>query len=162
MNKTHGHRGANSPEYNSWRNMLDRCRNANNPGHDNYAGRGICVCLSWLAFENFLEDMGPRPEGTSIHRKDNDLGYYKDNCVWADATVQALNRRSNRLIQTASGPMIASIAARLAGISPKTLFRRISQGCPENKLLSPLRRQTHLDCVATSACRTSNETLSPT
>jgi hypothetical protein len=50
-----------------------------------------------LTFGNFLADMGERPEGMSLERKDNNLGYNSENCVWADARTQARNRRNVKL-----------------------------------------------------------------
>ena len=47
----------------------------------------------WNAFEPFLLDMGPRPEGFTIDRKDPFGGYTPDNCRWAPLDVQAANKR---------------------------------------------------------------------
>jgi hypothetical protein len=75
-------------EYKSWNAMMDRCKN-----DDRYIDRGITICDRWKeSFEAFLEDMGPRPENTSLDRRDNTLGYYPDNCRWADQTIQLLNQ----------------------------------------------------------------------
>jgi hypothetical protein len=52
-----------------------------------------------LKFENFLEDMGERPERLTLERKDNDGDYEPGNCVWADRTRQARNRSSNRVLE---------------------------------------------------------------
>jgi len=46
--------------------MIERCNVVNGTGHLNYAARGIAVCDRWQGergFENFLADVGPRPEG---------------------------------------------------------------------------------------------------
>src|SRR4249920_3506499 len=60
----HGHRvnRHHSDTYRSWAAMLTRCYNKNTRCYKNYGGRGIFVCERWHSFENFLADMGERPE----------------------------------------------------------------------------------------------------
>ncbi len=94
----HGKSGGNnikSRAYISWNMLRDRCKNPNNPEYHNYGGRGLTVCSDWDDFTVFYKDMGERPVGMSIHRVNNDLGYFKGNCVWADDKTQATNRRSD-------------------------------------------------------------------
>ena len=85
-------------EYAVWGSMKARCNNPKHPQYDGYGGRGIKVCERWQhSFKNFIEDMGGRPSyDFSIERKDNDKGYFPENCVWADATTQVNNRRLNK------------------------------------------------------------------
>lgn len=73
--------------------MIYRCTNPKDPRFHNYGGRGITVCPEWSDFWTFVEDMGNRPDGHTLDRKDNDLGYFKENCRWATAKEQACNRR---------------------------------------------------------------------
>ena len=81
-------------EYCAWDNMLRRCENPNNPSYKNYGGRGILVCKSWHKFENFFRDMGKRPSGLTLERRNNNLGYCPNNCVWTNWATQNNNRRS--------------------------------------------------------------------
>lgn len=78
--------------------MKGRCLNPNNRAYGDYGARGITICERWMEFVNFLADMGDAPEGLSLERKDNDRGYEPENCVWATASEQALNRRSNHIL----------------------------------------------------------------
>lgn len=88
----HGH--SNSPTYISWYSMLNRCLNKNSKTYNHYGGNGIKVCVAWLKFENFLSDMGCRPEGQSLDRIDSTGNYEPGNCRWADRFVQARNKRT--------------------------------------------------------------------
>lgn len=80
--------------------MKQRCLNKNNSGWHRYGGRGISVCRSWLKFENFYRDMGTRPVGTSLHRIDNDKGYFKNNCKWATIAEQSIGKSKGPLRST--------------------------------------------------------------
>jgi len=93
--KKHGLYG--TPEWVSWNHMLDRCRNQNSDAYEEYGGRGIKVCERWTVFENFLTDMGPRPEGFTLDRyPKNDGNYEPGNARWASRKQQANNRRMPR------------------------------------------------------------------
>lgn len=70
-----------------------------------YFDRGITVCPRWKSFENFIADMGDRPEGTTLDRIDNDKGYEPSNCRWADGRAQRRNRRDMKLYTYAGKTM---------------------------------------------------------
>lgn len=92
-----GRRTTPSPTYSSWRSMLSRCNNSNATSYQYYGGRGITVCERWLhSFENFLADMGPRPDGMTLDRENTNGSYAADNCRWSTPKQQANNRRLRR------------------------------------------------------------------
>lgn len=91
---SHGHsiRGKHSPTYNSWASMLQRCKSK-----PHYVEQGISVCKRWSSFENFLQDLGDRPDGTTLDRYPNFKGNYEpSNVRWATKKQQANNRQKRR------------------------------------------------------------------
>lgn len=91
--RTHGHYG--SPTYKTWTAMLARCRNPNRDNFHQYGGRGIKVCSRWEKFDNFIQDMGVRPRGKTLERKDVNGDYSLSNCEWSTWQDQAKNRRNS-------------------------------------------------------------------
>lgn len=92
-NTTHGHWVNKKPSrtYTSWRAMKYRC---SNPKNTHYHQLGITVCERWVnSFDNFLNDMGERPDGCTINRLDNKKGYSPENCEWATTKVQNNNKK---------------------------------------------------------------------
>jgi hypothetical protein len=92
--KTHGHKpkgGSPSSTYISWNSLKSRCLNPNNKHFKDYGGKGVTICDRWQGeqgFQNFLEDMGPRPVGTSLGRKGDIGNYNKSNCSWQTSAEQ--------------------------------------------------------------------------
>ncbi|MCK5612299.1 hypothetical protein KAR91_61070 [Candidatus Pacearchaeota archaeon] len=137
---THGK--SHSKAYRSWNTMRQRCSNKNNHKYGSYGGRGITVCERWSKFENFLEDMGEKPDGMSIDRRNNDGDYAPENCRWATPIEQARNKRNNRLI-TYNG-ITKSIAewSEDLQINYGTLVNRVSKGWTDERALTqPVGRQ---------------------
>lgn len=79
--------------YQCFMDMKQRCQNQNHKYYASYGGRGIDVSDSWQSFENFVDDMGLKPDGLSLDRIDNNKGYSKENCRWATKAQQARNTR---------------------------------------------------------------------
>ena len=83
-----------TPTRMAWKAMKRRCTDKGQDAYPFYGGRGITYCSRWELYGNFLEDMGEKPEGTSLDRINNDGNYTPDNCRWAEREVQAYNKRT--------------------------------------------------------------------
>lgn len=124
VSRTHGHASNNgrfSGAYRSWRSMVQRCRDPRSNNWHNYGARGIRVCERWEQFENFLADMGDRPEGGSLERIDPNGHYEPGNCKWIPRSEQAKNTRANRYVLLNGEKMIQADAARALGVTPQKL-----------------------------------------
>lgn len=114
-----------TPTYQSWQAMKQRCNNTKHACYQNYGGRGIKVCPRWETYSNFLADMGERPEGCSIDRIDNDLGYTLENCKWSTRTEQNRNNTQNRLINYQGKTKCLSAWCELLGLTYPRVYMRV-------------------------------------
>ena len=116
--------------YNSWQSMKSRCSNEKQASFPQYGGRGLVVCDRWRnSFENFLEDMGVRPEGCSIDRIDNEKGYSPDNCRWSSSKQQNRNRRNNVMLTIdGESKTVAEWCENPSAASDGNIYYRIERG----------------------------------
>jgi hypothetical protein len=143
---THGMLG--TPEYTVWKSMIARCHNPNTNNYEDYGGRGIQVCDRWReSFENFYEDMGPRPRGEdgvlwTLDRIDCNGPYSPDNCRWADLETQNNNKNDTHWVEFRGEKLSVAQWERKLGMPPNTLSKRLNTyGWPiERALTTPVRK----------------------
>ena len=119
-NFKHGMYG--SPTYKSWSEMKCRC---DHPEHSSGNYENVSYCERWSKFEYFLEDMGIRPEGTTLDRIDPFGNYEPSNCRWADILTQENNRTNNVFYVINGERLTLTQIARKFGISRSNLANKI-------------------------------------
>lgn len=127
------HKASATPTYRSWLAMRHRAKKL--------AYASVPVCKRWGKFEAFLADMGERPVGTTLDRKDNRKGYFPSNCRWATRQQQSANRRTSKFFTHAGKTLCIAEWAREVGMHEDTLRRRLSRGVPIQVALHPGRQK---------------------
>jgi hypothetical protein len=109
-----------APEYKVWSGLNQRCTNPNNPRYKYYGGAGVMVCERWRSFENFLADMGPRPQGTSLGRFGDVGNYEPGNCEWMTPAEQgaAMREKGSHVGQIHSAATRRKISRAAMGRTP--------------------------------------------
>lgn len=132
------------PEYETWCHIKRRCSGRSKcPGDASYTKRGITVCERWQnSFQNFYDDMDPRPSPKhSIDRKNNEEGYFPENCWWATAEEQQNNRSNNVRISHNGETKTIAQWAKETNISDKAFRRRLNLGWPMEECLHKNKRE---------------------
>jgi len=130
-----------NPAYAVWACMIQRCTNPKNSNYHKYGGRGITVCSRWRdSFDAFIQDVGDRPDGTSLDRIDNNGNYDPSNVRWATPIVQARNMRKNRLATIGEQTKTVTEWISILGIeSAPCVWSRLRRGWSEvDALLTPI------------------------
>lgn len=100
------HGMSKSPTANSWQHLIARCYNPKSDNFHKYGAKGIKACEFIKATPvNIVLLIGERPDGRSIDRINNNLGYWCGSCAecvannwtlnirWATPKQQTRNRR---------------------------------------------------------------------
>lgn len=117
--------------YNIWQGMVSRCTNPKCKSFKKYSKLGMQE--SWLDFENFQNDMyeeylacldNPN-DLPSIDRKNNDIGYFKENCRWIPKSMQ--NRNQDRNLWVSEDELLIDYCER-KGLRYDTILNRLHAG----------------------------------
>lgn len=112
-----------TPTYKSWAEMKSRCNHSDQENKRFW--RDVTYCERWKSFAAFFEDMGVRPEGTTLDRINPWGNYEPGNCRWADIYTQENNRRNNRKYEIGGELLTLSQIARKHNISRSNLANKI-------------------------------------
>lgn len=89
---------AGHPLYHTWRGMILRCELSSHIGFARYGARGVKVATRWRHdFGAFVADMGDRPAGHTLDRRDPRGDYKPGNCRWVPSVENTRRGRSVRV-----------------------------------------------------------------
>lgn len=131
-----------SPTYKSWDCMVQRVTNSSLKTRKNYIDKGIDIDPRWMDFSTFLADMGERPTGTTIERREGAKGYWPWNCEWANRKTQNNNTTRNVFLVVDGVRMTVSQACEKFGVNQSTFEKRVRKGMDAlSALTTPLNRR---------------------
>lgn len=143
----HGHarRRSKSPTYRCWQAMFYRCYNRKCPVWKRYGGNGVRVCNRWRLFDNFLADMGQRPDGMTLDRFPDNRGNYRPtNCRWATIQQQQNNKSVNRLITYKGKTQNITEWEKELGMNRCLLSTRLRRGWSIQEAMTvPMQKRKH-------------------
>lgn len=120
---THGM--SNTRTYTIWLQMRVRCKDDRSSSRAYYFDKSVTVDPAWERFETFLEDMGPAGPGMSLERKDNDLGYTRENCYWLPSGRQVDNRGVTKWVEFGGRRQTLAQWSKETGVPYHTLYQRL-------------------------------------
>jgi hypothetical protein len=127
-----------SAEANTHRNMHHRAKT-----------QGRKVHPAFKVFSDFLTHVGPRPcPGTTLDRIDNfDPEYAPGKVRWADKRTQNSNKGDTLLFHHSrtKDTFTVSRLAKLQGVSPSTIRKRLERGWTDNEIIEGERHGTSVN-----------------
>lgn len=95
-----------------------------------YGGAGVTYDKLWDSYDQFLQDMGERPDGMTLDRIDSSKGYSKQNCRWATPAQQQANRKNCMHLTYQGVTQTAAEWSRQLGLAKGAVWNRIKNGWP--------------------------------
>lgn len=126
--RTRTHGLSTTPLYGVWNGMMGRCYRPRTNGYHNYGGRGISVCPEWHDPARFAADMGLRPPGGTLERRDNDKGYSPENCCWRSIKEQLRHTSQNVMVTFGGKTQCAAAWSEELGLAPGAILGRLKRG----------------------------------
>jgi hypothetical protein len=122
-----------------YKQILRRCGDPSDVNYHNYGGRGIEVCKEWakdfIVFYDWAISNGWL-KGKEIDRENNNEGYSPSNCRIVTKSVNARNRRDNRVIELDGVSMTMIEWAEKTGIEYDVIRYRLDQNWPPELVFS--------------------------
>ena len=137
--------GCSTPEnkklYDIWYQARARCHSPDHPKYSAYGGRGIEMCEEWredvAAFVAYIDSaLGPRPEGCSLDRIDNDGNYAPGNLKWSTSIQQANNKRTNRFVTYRLHRFTVAQFCRIIRKDHRGVLRSLNRGKSPDEIAS--------------------------
>jgi hypothetical protein len=129
--------------YTSWSGLMTSYRvwAAGQENPEDPAGKPP-VTLAWVrSFDQFVEDMGLRPEDTVLVLTDPALPAAPGNCSWgAIKASKRCGRPPGRWLTHDGETLSVRAWAERLSISAKTIYTRLGRGATTAEALSPIRR----------------------
>jgi hypothetical protein len=124
------------PTYRSWIEMRRRCRNSWRANRLQDACYADVTCdPAWSSYQQFLEDMGQRPEGYTLDRIDSKAAYGPSNCRWATPRQQSNNRKDNTILTCCGVSQTLAEWSRQTGVSRHTIQYRLRSNWDERRAI---------------------------
>lgn len=101
---------------------------------ENHKNAYAHVKFNFESYEEFLTELGPRPDGMTLDRIDPNGNYEPGNVRWATIQEQARNRRSTMFVNYKGQKMCIKDAAKASGLDRGTIKRRLEKGYPEEMI----------------------------
>lgn len=94
----------------AYKNAKARCSNPNRSDWKYYGGRGIKFLFR--SFAEFFAELGPRPKGLVLDRKDNDGHYEKGNVRWVTRSESQRNQRHTQALRNVESGHLARLRTK--------------------------------------------------
>ena len=135
-------------ELHAWYAMCNRCDNEYDAAYPRYGAIGVRVCSRWFSsFENFVSDMGPRPDKHELDRWPDPYGNYEPgNCRWATKSQQQRNQRNAVLVDYNDEWRHLKDLAEESRINYQVVYGRVNLGWDlETALATPVIKRKKRD-----------------